>query len=206
MKVLIRPAGIYGANCYTVFSEDTKKGIIIDPGGDVDEIIDDLNKNNISIQYIVLTHGHGDHIGGVKELKDKLNAPVVIHKEDSDMLQDTNLNLTNIMSMGTIEMIPDKTVEDGDILEFGDLKGYIIHTPGHTKGGICILVENSLFSGDTIFKGSIGRSDFYGGDYGTLIRSIKDKILTLSKDTIIYPGHGQSSTVEAESRSNPYLR
>lgn len=206
LKILIKPAGIYGANCYIVFSEETRKGIVIDPGGDADEIIDDLDKNNIDVEYIVLTHGHGDHIGGVKELKEKLKAPVVIHKKDAEMLEDSALNLTNIMSMGNIEITPDKTVEDGDTLGFGNLKGTVIHTPGHTKGGMCILVEDSLFCGDTIFKGSVGRSDLYGGDHETLIKSIKEKILTLPDKTTLFPGHGASTTVEYERKTNPFLR
>lgn len=206
MKILVKPAGIYGANCYIVFSEETRKGIVIDPGGDVDEIISDLDKNNVEVEYVVLTHGHGDHIGGVKDLKDRLNVPVIIHKEDAEMLQTAELNLTNIMSLGKIEIAPDKTVEDGEKILFGDLEGKIIHTPGHTKGGMCILIEKSLFCGDTIFKGSVGRSDLYGGDHETLINSIKDKILTLANDIVLYPGHGQSTTVEMERKTNPFLR
>lgn len=206
LKILIKPAGIYAANCYIVFSKNTRKGIVIDPGGDVDDIIHDLKINNIEVEYIVLTHGHGDHIGGVKELKEKLNVPVVIHKEEADMLSNADLNLTSIMSMKKTELIPEKTVEDGEKITFGDLEGKIIHTPGHTKGGMCILVQDNLFCGDTIFKGSVGRSDLYGGDYETLIKSIKEKILTLPDETRLFPGHGQSTTVEYERNTNPFLR
>lgn len=206
LKILVKPAGIYGANCYIVFSKSTRKGIVIDPGGDADEIIDDLVKNNIDVEYIVLTHGHGDHIGGVKELKEKLKAPVVIHNEDADMLQDASLNLSNTMSMGEIKITPDKTVEDGDTLVFGALKAMIVHTPGHTKGGMCLLIEGNLFCGDTIFKGSVGRSDLYGGNHEILINSIKEKILTFPDNIKLFPGHGQPTTVGEQRATNPFLR
>lgn len=206
LNILVKPAGIYAANCYIVFSEKTRKGIVIDPGGDAYEIVSDLNKNNIQVEYIVLTHGHGDHIGGVKELKEKLKAPVVIHNEDADMLQDASLNLSNTMSMGEIKITPDKTVEDGDTLVFGELKAMIVHTPGHTKGGMCLLIEGNLFCGDTIFKGSVGRSDLYGGNHEALINSIKEKILTLPDNIMLYPGHGQPTTVGEQRATNPFLR
>ncbi|WP_394354663.1 MBL fold metallo-hydrolase [Paratissierella segnis] len=206
MKIIVKPAGIYAANCYIVFSEKTRSGIVIDPGGDVDDIVSNLDKNNIHVKYIVLTHGHGDHIGGVKELKEKLNVPVVIHKEDAEMLEDASLNLSSTMAMGEIEITPDKTVEDGDTLVFGELKGRIIHTPGHTMGGMCLLVEENLFCGDTLFKGSVGRSDLYGGNHGILMNSIKEKILTLPDNIMLYPGHGEPTTVGEQRATNPFLR
>ncbi|MBC8588683.1 MBL fold metallo-hydrolase [Tissierellaceae bacterium BX21] len=206
LKIIVKPAGIYAANCYIVFSEKTRSGIVIDPGGDVDDIVSNLDKNNIHVKYIVLTHGHGDHIGGVKELKEKLNVPVVIHKEDAEMLEDASLNLSSTMAMGEIEITPDKTVEDGDTLVFGELKGRIIHTPGHTMGGMCLLVEENLFCGDTLFKGSVGRSDLYGGNHGILMNSIKEKILTLPDNIMLYPGHGEPTTVGEQRATNPFLR
>jgi glyoxylase-like metal-dependent hydrolase (beta-lactamase superfamily II) len=206
LKIIVKPAGIYAANCYIVFSEKTRSGIVIDPGGDVDDIVSNLDKNNIHVEYIVLTHGHGDHIGGVKELKEKLNVPVVIHKEDAEMLEDASLNLSSTMAMGEIEITPDKTVEDGDTLVFGELKGRIIHTPGHTMGGMCLLVEENLFCGDTLFKGSVGRSDLYGGNHGILMNSIKEKILTLPDNIMLYPGHGEPTTVGEQRATNPFLR
>lgn len=206
LKIIVKPAGIYAANCYIVFSEKTRSGIVIDPGGDVDDIVSNLDKNNIHVEYIVLTHGHGDHIGGVKELKEKLNVPVVIHKEDAEMLEDASLNLSSTMAMGEIEITPDKTVEDRDTLVFGELKGRIIHTPGHTMGGMCLLVEENLFCGDTLFKGSVGRSDLYGGNHGILMNSIKEKILTLPDNIMLYPGHGEPTTVGEQRATNPFLR
>ena len=132
--------------------------------------------------------------------------PVVIHKEDAEMLEDASLNLSSTMAMGEIEITPDKTVEDGDTLVFGELKGRIIHTPGHTMGGMCLLVEENLFCGDTLFKGSVGRSDLYGGNHGILMNSIKEKILTLPDNIMLYPGHGEPTTVGEQRATNPFLR
>lgn len=205
MNVFRIPAGIYAVNCYIVFSEDSKSGIVVDPGGSADEIIKFVEDNNIDLKYIVLTHGHGDHIGGVKALKDKYDIPVLIHKEDEEMLKDANKNLSKTMAFGAIEIIPDRTLVDGDIIKFGELEATILHTPGHTKGGICLKIENYLISGDTLFKGSIGRTDLYGGDYETLISAIKTKLLVLDDEIVVLPGHGQSSTIKNERISNPFL-
>jgi glyoxylase-like metal-dependent hydrolase (beta-lactamase superfamily II) len=205
LNVFRIPAGIYAVNCYIVFSEDSKSGIVVDPGGSADETIKFVEDNNIDLKYIVLTHGHGDHIGGVKALKDKYDIPVLIHKEDEEMLKDANKNLSKTMAFGAIEIIPDRTLVDGDIIKFGELEATILHTPGHTKGGICLKIENYLISGDTLFKGSIGRTDLYGGDYETLISAIKTKLLVLDDEIVVLPGHGQSSTIKNERISNPFL-
>lgn len=206
MKIVRIPAGIYAANCYIVYDESNKNGILVDPGGDVDDILTVIKENKIEVNYIILTHGHGDHIGGVLGLKEALGASVMIHESDKDMLIDGNKNLSTVMSMGSIEMEPDRLLKDGDIIEFGNLNAEIIHTPGHTLGGICIKIGDSLITGDTLFAGSIGRTDLPGGDYDTIIKSIKDKIMIYSDDTKVYPGHGSSSTVGKERVSNPFLR
>jgi len=200
------PAGVYAANCYIVFSEKTQKGIIIDPGGDVEDLINVINEKHIELEYIVLTHGHGDHIGGVKELKNKYNIPILIHGDDIELIQDGKKNLSNIMAMGSIEFIADKILKDGDIIEFGDISALVLHTPGHTKGGICLKIDNYIITGDTLFKGSIGRTDLLGGDYEELINSIKTKLLVLSDETIVLPGHGQPSSIGKERNSNPFLK
>lgn len=206
MKILSIPAGIYAANCYIAFSEDTKAGIIVDPGGDVDDLIKVINDNKIEIKYIVLTHGHGDHIGGVRELKSKYNIPVLIHEADAELLKDGNKNFSSIMSMELVEFIPDRTLIDGDEIIFGDLKAAVIHTPGHTKGGICLKIDDQLLSGDTLFKGSIGRTDLLGGSYEKIINSIRVKLMSLPDETIVLPGHGQPSTIKYERESNPFLK
>lgn len=206
MKIIRIPAGIYAANCYIVFDESTKNGIVVDPGGDVDDILASINENNIEIKHIILTHGHGDHIGGVIGLKDALGASVMIHELDKDMLIDGTKNLSTVMAMGSIEIEPDRLLKDGDVLKVGDLNIEIIHTPGHTFGGVCIKIEDNLITGDTLFAGSIGRTDLLGGDYNTIIKSIKDKLMIYPDDTKVYPGHGPSSTIGKEKVSNPFVR
>ncbi|NMA86138.1 MAG: MBL fold metallo-hydrolase [Tissierellia bacterium] len=206
MKIITVPAGIYAANCYIVYSENTKKGIVIDPGGDVDDIMKKIEELDLDIEYIVLTHGHGDHIGGVLELKSFIDVPVAIHKEDEYMLNNGDSNLSSLMAMGTTELHADILLEEGDEISFGDLNAKVIHTPGHTPGGISIKIEDNIFTGDTLFAGSIGRTDFPGGSYEEIISSIKNKIIIYSDDVILYPGHGPATNVKLEKANNPFLR
>ena len=206
MKVIRIPAGIYAANCYIIYSETTKDGIIVDPGGDADLILKTIEENYLNINHIVLTHGHGDHIGGVMELLDILNVPLLVHEDDVDMISDAKMNLSNIMPIGEVELNPDKVLKDGDIIPFGDLEAEIIHTPGHTRGGICIKIEDNLITGDTLFQGSIGRTDLEGGDYDTIIKSIKENLLIFPDNTIVWPGHGVQTTIGSEKINNPFLR
>ena len=206
MKIKRIPAGIYAANCYVLYSDTENQGIIVDPGGDADDILKFIEENNINIKYIVLTHGHGDHIAGVMDLKNKLKVDLMIHQADADMLKDAQMNLSSIMAIGSIEITPDDFLNDGDVLEFGDIKLSVIHTPGHTLGGICLLSGDSLITGDTLFKGSIGRTDLAGGNYETIINSIKEKLLVLPGNTKVYPGHGPESTIEYEINNNQFLK
>ncbi len=206
MKVIRIPAGIYAANCYIVYSDKTKHGIIVDPGGDSDKILKIIEDQNINIDYIILTHGHGDHIGGVIQLLNELEVPLLVHEDDLDMISDANMNLSNIMPIGSLELEADRLLKDGDSIKFGDLEAQIIHTPGHTKGGICIKIGDNLITGDTLFQGSIGRTDLTGGDYDTIISSIKDRLLIFPEDTIVWPGHGAESTIGSEKRNNPFLK
>lgn len=206
LKVLRIPAGIYAANCYIVYSELTNSGIVVDPGGDVDIILKNIEDKNLTIDYIVLTHGHGDHIGGVIDLVSALEVPLLVHEQDLDMISDAKMNLSSIMSMGSIELKPDKLLRDGDLIKFGELVAEVIHTPGHTKGGICLKIEDNLITGDTLFQGSIGRTDLEGGDYDTIINSIIEKLLIFPDDIIVWPGHGVQSTIGSEKRNNPFLR
>ncbi len=206
MKIIRIPVGIYAANCYIVFSDKNREGIIVDPGGNVDDLLSYIKENNIIIKSIILTHGHGDHIGGVSELKEELKVPVMIHSADSNMLVDGSKNLSSIMAMGTITVEPDKLLIDGDKIEFGGLHAKIIHTPGHTPGGICIMIEDNILTGDTLFAGSIGRTDLLGGDYNMIIKSIKEKLMNYSDNIKIHPGHGTPSTIGRERVSNPFIK
>lgn len=205
MNVIRIEAGVYGANCYIIYGND-KEAIIIDPGGDYEEIMAKIYKNNLNIKYIILTHGHGDHIGATEKLREKLEAKVLIHEFDVEIIEDADKNLSNMMGMGKIEFSPDIKLEDKMIIEFSDLKAEIIHSPGHTRGSICIKIEEYLFSGDTLFKGSIGRADLYGGNYEEILESIRNKIMILDEYTVILPGHGENSLLVEEKMTNPYLK
>lgn len=205
MEFIRIPAGVYAANCYIIYSEIAREGIVVDPGGDAEIILGKIDENKLSIKYIVLTHGHGDHMGGVIELNKSLNVPVLVHEADKELMEDGNKNMSVIMSFGSLEFSPDVLLKDGDVIEFGDLNAEVIHTPGHTKGCICLKIQDHLFTGDTLFKGSIGRTDLFSGDYDTIIRSIREKILPLDDNIIVLPGHGASSTIGEEKKYNPYL-
>ncbi len=177
-------------NCYIVFDKDSKESMVVDPGGEVDKIIEMLDILKGNLKYIYLTHCHGDHILGVKELKERKGGKILIHKDDSEGLNNPEYNLTNIMNE-TIELEPDSRVNDGDLIHIGNLEFRVIHTPGHTKGGSSLYLESEklLFSGDTLFRGTWGRTDLPTSDFSQIIDSIVNKLLILPDDTIVYPGH-----------------
>lgn len=206
MKFTTLPLGIYQANCYVVYDEETKETAVVDPGGDFEELKDYIDDNNLTVKYIILTHAHGDHIGALRELKTYTDAPVCVHEADNSMLKNSKKNYSEIMGYKKIELEGDIFLEDGRVLELGNIELRIIHTPGHTKGSICIKCEDSLFSGDTLFARSIGRTDFEGGSYEEIISSIKNKLMTLPDETKVYPGHGGSTTIGEERYKNPFLK
>lgn len=196
--------GFMESNCYII--NEGEEAIIIDPGGEGELILDKLNELKTKVIYIVNTHGHMDHIGANKIIKDNTGAKILIHKKDAKMLTDGWLNLSAVFYEETVSYPADRLLEDGDDIEISNLKLKVIHTPGHTKGGICLLGDRFVFTGDTLFASGIGRTDFPGGSYKTLIDSITNHLLVLEETTIIYPGHGDSSTIGREKANNPFLK
>lgn len=205
MNPLSLIVGQLGVNCYIPYCGQTRQCAIVDPGDNADKILELIEENNLKIKYILLTHGHFDHIGAVNELKEQTGAQVAVHPEDSDMIMDPGKNLSSFVGGEPIKVSADLMVEDGMALQIGNITLKIIHTPGHTKGGVSYLGEGLLFTGDTLFAGSVGRTDLPGGSHHTLIKSIKEKLLILDDDLIVYPGHGPKSTLGQERASNPYL-
>jgi len=193
------------ANCYVLGCERTKEAAVIDPGGDVDKILMTLAKDKLRCVYIINTHGHFDHTGDNKRLKEVTGAKLVIHRADAPMILDQGSS-GSLWGMEVEDSPPpDLYVEERDVITFGDISLQVLHTPGHSPGGISLLSNKMVFVGDTLFAGSIGRTDLPGGDYETLIRNVKEKIFPLGDDVVIYPGHGPKTTVGREKRSNPFF-
>lgn len=187
-------------NCYIVEDEDTKETMVIDPGGEPSKILEMLNILEAKVKYIYLTHCHADHIGAVTEIKNKKGGKILIHRDDADGLNDENINLSECINMGEIELEPDSRVDDGDLIHVGNLEFKVIHTPGHTKGGTSLFCEQEglLFSGDTLFRGTWGRTDLPTSSFEAIINSITKKLLILPEETIVYPGHGKSTVIKEE--------
>ncbi|WP_300279433.1 MBL fold metallo-hydrolase [Peptacetobacter sp.] len=191
-------------NVYVLFDEETKEAAVVDPGGSPDVVIEYLKEEGLNLKYIILTHGHADHIGYVKNILDYKKVPVVAHKDEKDMLNHCEHNLSNRMRCGKVEFDADIYVEDKDSLYLGKTKLGFIHTPGHTEGGMCIRTENNLITGDTLFKGSMGRCDLYGGDERKMKKSL-NKIKKFENELAVYPGHGDPTVLGNEKQNNPYL-
>lgn len=180
-------------NCYLVYDEKSKEGMIIDPGAESERIIDEINKLNLKILYIIVTHGHGDHIGALDELKKSTNARVLINQDDLPWF-----NLFSVTSA-------DGYLKENQVINLGSLKLKVLHTPGHSEGSISLLGEDFIFTGDTLFSGAVGRVDLPGGDEKKLFSSIREKIFTLPEKTVFYPGHGDGCTIGEAKKHNPFL-
>jgi glyoxylase-like metal-dependent hydrolase (beta-lactamase superfamily II) len=194
-----------GVNAYVVSGSDTGDGVVIDPGAFTSELSEYTASRNIRVHYVLNTHGHFDHIGGNADAVAATGAPLVCHRDDASRLTDPVLNGAAMFGVPGTSPPPDRLVKDGDTLEAGSLGIQVIHTPGHTPGGVCFLIGEDLFSGDTLFAGGVGRVDLPGGNGAELMRSIRDKLLALPPDTRVHPGHGPKTTIGRERVSNPFI-
>lgn len=187
-------------NCYIVQDEKSKETMVIDPAGDVDKIVEMLDILQAKLKYIYLTHCHGDHIGGVNELKERYGGQIVAQRLAAENLLNVNTNLTLYIGHEGLTIETDARVDDNDLIHLGDLEFRVIHTPGHTSGGSCLYSEEEklLFSGDTLFRGTWGRTDVPTGDFEAVISSITKKLMILPDETIVYPGHGKSTMIREE--------
>jgi glyoxylase-like metal-dependent hydrolase (beta-lactamase superfamily II) len=204
--------GIGSTNCYLVVNEETKSAVLIDVADHTKKIVAYLNSNNFHLEAILITHGHFDHILGLPEIQATFGSdkkvPVYIHEEDLYKLTDAKANHSKSFTKGfTYEDAEVNAVKDGDILMLAGVSFEVFFTPGHTKGGCCYYLrnENTVFAGDTLFRGTVGRCDFEDGDLGMIKKSIKEKLLVLPKETIVYPGHDAATTIGYESLYNPYV-
>ena len=194
--------------CYIVSCPKTGKAAVVDPGGDEDRILAEVEKAGLTVEYIICTHGHPDHVCGNRRIKEATGAAIIMHSADAAFFGQADVQ--NYFSMLGLEPSPpvDRLVEDGDFIEIGEEKLEVIHTPGHTPGGICLLCGSDLLTGDTLFVGGIGRTDFPGGSHQDLMDSIRTRLGNLPGDTVVWPGHGyggSKSTIAEELRTNPYL-
>ena len=194
------------ANCFILGCESTKEAVVIDPGDDADRILMELAKSELNVKYLINTHGHFDHVGANKRMKEVTGAQLAIHPDDEPMLNELSHSASMFGLSADNSPPADILLKDGDEIIFGEITLKVIHTPGHSKGGICLYTQGHLFAGDTLFAGSIGRTDLPGGDYDTLISSIKQKLLSFDDKTIVYTGHGPETNIGNEKRNNPFLR
>lgn len=199
--------GILEVNTYLIIDEDSKEAIIIDLGGDFDKINDEIKRNGATLKYILNTHGHFDHVMGEINLQTKTNAPILMHKDDEHHAK----NITEYMKNWQLPAVEgeikiDKFIDENSDLSIGNKKIKIFHTPGHTKGGLCFLIEDNLFSGDTLFMGTVGRTDLFDGDYDTIINSIKTELLPLDDSIKVYSGHGPATTIGFERTHNEFFK
>ncbi|MBU0497574.1 MAG: MBL fold metallo-hydrolase [Candidatus Thermoplasmatota archaeon] len=207
-NILIKPeiVGPLLSNCYIVWDEHTKHGVIIDPGDDADTILKKVQEIEITIEYILATHGDFDHIGAVAPLKRALKSKFLAHEGDLFFIEDGKKTAHGWGVHIEQPPNPDQYITDGETIHIKDFEINVLHTPGHSPGGVCYLTNNMLFGGDTLFQGSIGRTDFRKGSFDELEKSIKTRLYTLPDNTIVYTGHGPITTIGDEKKYNAYVR
>jgi glyoxylase-like metal-dependent hydrolase (beta-lactamase superfamily II) len=197
--------GMLMANCIILGCEKTREAAVIDPGDETERILLSLADSKLRLKYIINTHGHFDHVGGNKKMKEATGADILIHFLDAPMLSRLSSDATLFGFSAENSPPPDRTLEDNDTISFGEITLKVIHTPGHSPGGISLYIDSNVFVGDTLFADSIGRSDLPGGDFNTLISSIKNRLFELGDDVKVFPGHGPNTTIGREKLSNPFV-
>lgn len=199
MQIKRIPAGVYATNCYILMDEGTKEAAVIDPGGEADNLIKAVKDMGGKVKYILLTHGHADHTGAAVQLKKEFTAPIYINEQDYKLINNGEF------MYGDIAESVDEYINEGDTFILGSMQIKCILTPGHTPGGVCFIVNDKVFTGDTLFASSIGRTDLAGGDFETIIKSIKEKLIELPDYMRVLPGHGLESNIGREKMYNPFL-
>ena len=198
-------AGPIQANNYLVIDNDSNEAVLIDCSERKQELIDEIKTNNINVKYILLTHGHFDHVLGVNDLQKELNAPAYLNKDDISQTECTSDIMETFGIRGAVNPTVEHFLKDGDEFSIGNTKIKVIATPGHTEGGMCYLIDGKLFSGDTLFKECVGRTDLTGGNFKKIRSSVLDTLFKLDDDTIVYPGHGSTTTIGYEKQHNEIL-
>ena len=203
------PVGRLQCNCTILGSEQTKEAIVIDPGDDIPRVLSRLHHHGLTPKFVIATHGHIDHVGGFKDIKEGTGSPVYLHEGDVFLYEALEMQAQLIGVPAPLMTGIDGHLSDGDEIGAGEIKIKVIHTPGHTPGSICFQCdagEPRLFAGDTLFLGSIGRTDLWGGSFEEIIGSLKEKLVTLPEETVVIPGHGPSTSIGREKRFNPFLQ
>ncbi len=204
--ILIRlVVGPLQVNCYILADDKTKEAVVIDPGDDAEKILRVIQEKGLTVKYIVNTHAHFDHVGANKALKEATGAQLLLHEKDAGVLKSATKHATAFNLTTTASPPADRYVQHGDVIAAGEVSLKVLHTPGHSPGGISLVEQGIVFTGDALFAGSVGRTDLLGGDLMTLLDGIKQHLLTLPDETRVFPGHGPDSTIGDEKRENPFL-
>lgn len=203
----IFPVGPLQCNCSVIGDESTREAIVIDPGADIARVLETVQRHGLKVTQILITHGHIDHVGGAMKLKQATGAPILMNKNDAPQLQMLDMQATWIGVAPPGQVTIDASLDDGMKVQAGSLNATVMHTPGHTEGSTCIYfpAEKKLIAGDTLFAGSIGRTDLPGGDFEKIISSLHERVMTLPEDVIVIPGHGPATSIGEEKETNPFL-
>jgi len=206
VKMLV--VGPFATNCYIVGSSSTKQGMIIDPGAEAETILGTVQQMGLSIYLIVITHAHMDHVGALHSVKEKTNAAFAVHEDEKGFVLSAPMRMLTSLGVTPFKSPPkaDRLLKDGDCIDISDLHFEVLYTPGHSSGGISLSGHGVVFSGDTLFNFGIGRTDFPGCSHERLMKSIREKLMVLPDETIVYPGHGPPTTIGDERRGNPFLQ